>query len=112
MISRNEVFLLVDKLCGSKRVRCRVSFAPLGLWIEGKLRRVGDRIFLESSALSLDLQISDDMEFEYVDASDVQGGEGRGNVVSSLGISFPLRLPIPTEAFVPRDKIIFLALDE
>jgi hypothetical protein len=113
VISREDAFLLLDKLCACRRVRCRVSFASFGLWIEGRLRRDGDLIFLESPGLALDLRLTGDVGFEYVEPRDALGEAFASNaVVSGLGIALPLRIPIAFTGTVapPRDKIFLFEL--
>jgi len=99
VITREEALLLADKLCKCKRVRGRIGFPFFGLWIEGKLRRDGPVVFLESSKLTLEIRFTEEAEFEYIDAIDVFGSEPTEDVVSGLGIALP-----------GRDKIFLLEI--
>jgi hypothetical protein len=115
VISREDAFLLLDKLCACRRVRCRVSFASFGLWIEGKLRRDGDFVFLESPGFALDIRLTEDVGFEYVEPRDALGQALAGSaILSGLGIALPLRVPVPLVGPIPppRDKIFLFELAE
>jgi len=113
VISREEAVRLLDKLCDCARVRCRVGISLLGLWIERKLRREGDMVFLESPGLALDLRLTDAMGFEYAEPRNVLGRESAEGILSGLAIALPLRLPVLTETLQPpRDKILFFELDD
>jgi hypothetical protein len=91
VITREDALLLIGKLCECKRVRGRIGFPFFGLWIEGKLRRDGEWLFLELPGLTLDCRLTEDMEFEFIEAVDVFGSRPTEDVVSGLGIALPTR---------------------
>lgn len=105
MITRAEALLLLDKLCELERVRCGVRCSSFGLWAEGKLRREGDTVFLESSNLALSLPLTEGMAYEY---GELRNAEATGGVVGGLAIALPLRFTDSWSETMPtRDKIVF-----
>jgi hypothetical protein len=105
VITRETALLLLDKLCESERVRCGVKCSSFGLWIEGKLRREGNVVFLESPSLALDLHLTEGMMYEF---GEPRNAGAVGGVMAGLAIALPLRFPDPLpETPPPRDKIVF-----
>ena len=110
MITREAALLVLDGLC-KVPVRCRIHASSFSVWIEGRVSLAGDLLSLKSDGTLLEVRLSDEMVFEYAEPKDILEGEPTGEIVSGLGVSLPLRLPVPLPKVPPpRDKIIFLEL--
>jgi hypothetical protein len=110
MISREEALSLLDKFSERPLMRCSLSTSSLDFWVEGNLRREGDKVFIEAGNFSFTMRLVGDLAFEYREPKDLLGVEPTDKIVSGLVVGLPLRVLV-LSGLPTRDAVFFFELD-